>query len=211
MQWKQIALPCKPPNDKNTVASIFGDTIKAALNRDAIINKDYALYSFDGERYKPLAMDSKLDQGVGYWIIQGTGGKVDFQMPAGSKSTRGTKVFPFYTFRGIPLKSVSGSAAWSMVGNPFAVVLTGIYVDFEGYESESTCLNPGPACRLGAAHELDIVHKTFYRYNAAIKDYDKINEGSGAIGAWDGFWVATLSSAAAKDYVELILGRNSGT
>jgi hypothetical protein len=66
-QWRQISLPCNP-GKASSVSAVFGDDIVGSYGTDWIV------YRYDSGGYVPLSELDALSQGVGYWIIQKSGG-----------------------------------------------------------------------------------------------------------------------------------------
>jgi lysophospholipase L1-like esterase len=184
--WKQISLPCDA-HANNTVETILGGAIRAVLGRNGQLGKDWAVWEYDSGvgGYKQLTIDSVLEQGKGYWVIQATGQDLQISMPAGSTSAG-------LGAGRIELSTVPNGHRWNMLGNPFANDVQDIYVSYEGMSADE-CPDINTGCSLSIADRDGIVYKKLFRYNDETQQYEEF-DGSG-LDSWSGFWVATLNKA----------------
>jgi hypothetical protein len=124
-QWRQISLPCQPPQrTEDTVKAIFGDDILP--DNLGEYGTKWVIYEYkeiDGKYdYEKLDLESGfLVQGKGYWIIQTTAAAVEIDMPASSTATPTRKLEspPYTEWFEIPLGTISGKVGWNMLGNPY--------------------------------------------------------------------------------------------
>ncbi len=124
-------------------------------------------------------------------------------MPAGSVSTRASGGPPESSFKDISLETKAGSAQWNMVGNPFAVSVSSVYIYYSSQDSvECPGINPG--CSLDIAEKNGIVSKKLYHYNETSQQYDVFDGDAHGLNPWYGFWIATLEKADGEEPLLLI-------
>jgi hypothetical protein len=186
-QWRQISLPCNP-GKASSVSAVFGDDIVGSYGTDWIV------YRYDSGGYVPLSELDALSQGVGYWIIQKSGGEVTLEMSASDNSTSTPITNPvgcLGTAQGcfeIPLLTQANTTQWNMIGYPFASA--------GGLGGARVVATPSPCtsgCDLNGAESHDIVHNQFWSYDGT--SYTKVDT-SGNLDPWKGYWVATLNQAS---------------
>lgn len=179
-QWRMISLPANP-GANNTVRAVFGDDIAPAdYGRD---NK-WTLYSYNTKlnRYDPLELDTPLEQGKGYWMIQVTGESVTLDMPKGSSDTPQEYSIKLTSSQG------NGSPQWNLAGYPFSDSrkLGNFFVK----SSDGVCSNP--ACDIDQAETEKLLHNQVWTYDGQKyipKSRDK------KLNPWEGFWVPTLEKS----------------
>jgi uncharacterized protein YkwD len=179
-QWKMISLPANP-GVNNTVEAIFGDDIATS---DYGTDNKWVLYTYNtvSNQYDSLALNSRLEQGKGYWIIQITGHSVSLDMPKESTATSNalsTEV----------ASSPGGNATqWTLVGFPFSTPQK-ISV-FSLKSSGHTCNSP--ACDLDQAKAAKLVSNQVWIYDG-VKYITKSQDAE--LNSWEGFWIAALKES----------------
>ena len=182
-QWRIITLPAQPPENSNTVESIFGDDFtRAGINPAATYQKQWILYAYTPNGYKKLQYRDILEQDKGYWIIQLTGKSVTLNMPADSIDTPEE--------HSIQLASAQGGnhEQWNLIGQPFPKQKR--LSDFSVHNSSGVCSNP--ACDINQAEAEKLVHNKVWIYNG--NSYSSIDQ-NGMLPPWGGFWAATLENS----------------
>lgn len=190
-QWHQISVPYAPPSSANTVADVFNTVVAAGT-----VNADWAIYRFDGTGYVALGVSDTITQGAGYWIIQISGSAVTIGVPATSTETpvltTGVKC-PSSSgcFETASLVTSANPAKWNMMGNPFPQKkqIKGIVVDSTHVNCALT-----DGCSFDTAVTESQISNTVYHYNPSTAGYDNLTS-TDYLGAWAGFWLATLSGA----------------
>ena len=161
-QWEMVSLPLTPPTDENTVSAVFGDDFDGYTYK-----VDWVLYAFNAQTNQygsPLKLDDKLHPGMGYWIIQKTGGTRLLDMPRHSFYT---KPNPFEIILE-PAKD-DNKYQWNLVGLPF-----------------NTRTKFGDLALSG-------VYNTLWRYGYkdGKGGYEKILDAEDTLEPWDAFWTAS--------------------
>jgi hypothetical protein len=176
-RWNQISLPCSP-GDNNTLEAVLGD------DRLGRYGEEWVVFSYGANGYDKLSLESELNSGVGYWIIQLSGSDRVLDMPDDSKPI-GSKGFD------IRLSTESSSIRWNMIGTPFykdgALSLAQVVTSSGSCES---------GCDLDAAGVAGIAHSKLWTYNG--KDYLELGAGE-RFDPWKGYWLATLKNAHGKN------------
>jgi hypothetical protein len=191
-QWQQVGLPRALPSKENTVAAVFGDDLNGLT-----YNTHWVVYFYDTAKgnYVNPGLDGELQQGVGYWIIQKSGGAATLSLPSGSTATSSTtstqcpsnkKCFE------IPLITKNGDTGWNMLSHVFELGVT--------LNQLRVITNAGSACASGctleAAKIAGIVHDQFWYYDGA--SYQELGSND-QIKPWHGFWAATLNRTPSLD------------
>jgi hypothetical protein len=197
-QWRIISLPEKPPAGENTLIHIFSDSTglysDTGLYIDDYLNK-WIVYSYDEDmnQYEQLTLDSVMEQGKGFWIIQAMGDDIIIQMPDGSINTPDNYA--------IQLTSSSESIQWNLSGNPFSRT-----IDLkESLLKTSTGICSASGCSLSDANSNGLLNNIIWTYNG--NDYVAKDETS-PLHPWDGFWVATLEGSAGQE-IQLSFPQNN--
>jgi len=190
-QWRQIGLPCQPPNDANTVETVF------AGSELGVYGTDWILYRYDVSGYVPLGSGDSLSQGTGYWIIQTNeeSSNKKLSLPANSTPTpislsSGCIDSAEGCFDISLVANPDGAVQWNMVGYPFADPgpLSNVRI-----QTESGACSEG--CDLNTAHSSGLVHNLFLSYDGEAYDsFDSSQEFS----PWTAYWSATLDQASLK-------------
>jgi len=180
-QWRQVSLPCNPGGNE-TVAKVFGDD---GLGQFGV---DWGVFAYDlaTNGYINLDLDTVLEQGEGYWIIQVTGTDRVLDMPKNSTPTT-SFFFPpcLGDIKGIgkgqgcfviSLEVQQAYASpWRMIGYPFAS--TGLFDD--GLELQGV--------NLQTAESLGIAWDRLWTYNGTR--YEVVRRG-GHLEPWTSYWLA---------------------
>jgi len=185
-QWRLISLPANPPEQKNTVESIFGDDIGGEYG------SRWVLFEFDAETngYHKLLKSDSIAIGKGYWITQVTGHPVILDMPAGSANLLTSSV---------PLvSSGNNQVQWNLLGYPFSVSgnLNDFSVKAAHVNTDDNDLMP--CLSSGCPFDMNnLVYDHVWIYDGGSY-VDKNMSGSWGIGAelesWDGFWIAVQNN-----------------
>lgn len=187
-QWRQISLPCDPGANK-TVTDIFGDD---ELGNYGSSWRIWA-YNASSNKYEDIGIDGTLAQGVGYWIIQNSGGTKTLDMPLNCSATPITQPQACSSSQGcyeINLVTKTNAIQWNMIGYP--------YTDTESVDnirvasSSNDCVN---GCTLNVAESKGIVHNQLWTYNGT--DYTTLETGDD-FNPWTGYWLPTLNNANGK-------------
>lgn len=196
-QWRQVSLPCVPAGG-GSVADVFGDDIADAFGAGSpTYETSWVVYKYDlstSGGYIQLEETDTLNAGVGYWIIQQSGGDATLDLPANSLPASVVPSDACPSDAGcfeIPLKTKTGAVGWNMIGRPshFSSKLgdTRVHADTE------TCSG---GCDLDTANSGELVHNQLWTYNGS--DYTLVNNSDGTLEPWVGYWAATLQSADGK-------------
>ena len=179
-QWRMISLPASP-GENNTIEAIFGDDIATS---DYGIDNKWVLYSYNtvSNEYDSLALNSRLEQGKGYWIIQVTGDSVSLGMPEESAATPNAL--------SIEVASSPGGNAtqWTLAGFPFS---TPQKISAFSLKSSGHICN-SPACDLEQAQAAKLVSNRLWVYNG--EKYITRSQHA-ELNSWEGFWVAALKES----------------
>lgn len=185
-EWRMISLPANP-GANNTVEDIFGDDIAPA---DYGKDNKWVVYFYNttSHSYEPLALDSRLEQGKGYWIIQATGRLVILDMPQSSTDTS-----PEFSIHIVPpISTAKGrETQWNLVGYPFEDSRK--LGNFRVQSSQGVCNTWG--CNIDQAKTEDLLHNEVWTYNG--RDYVRKNKDDN-LSSWDAFWVAALKGSVGQ-------------
>lgn len=154
---------------------------------------DWILYSYNTSTnsYKSLDLNSELEQGKAYWIIQLTDSEVALDMPAGTTPTPVINSSQCASINGcyeIPLGPLSNPTQWSMIGFPFP---NNIQVKQLRVVTDSGTCGDNDGCKFDEASAADIFHNQLWNYNGTTYDILQSNE---LLYPWTGFWAATLKN-----------------
>ena len=204
-QWQQVSLPCEPGGG-GTIAEVFSDDISDAFGggeEDSRYGENWILFKYDGinNQYITLSEDSKLDTGVGYWIIQRSGGEATLDLPADSSVAAAVKGAGCPSTEGcyeIALSTQSNAIGWNMIGTPlgYTPALSAVQIRADG----EGCTE---GCDLAVAQSNDVVHGSVWSYGSAA-GYDKESYAEGQWKPWAGYWLATLKNADGLDPTLLV-------
>lgn len=174
-EWHQVGLPCIT-NTLNTVKDVFGANISGTYG------KDWNVFKFDAENnhYVELKIDEILEQGIGYWILQISGGSKSLKMPFGSVPLEGG-------FE-VELHTQDEGLQWNMIGYPFST--TKALGDAVSVTTSSSLCNSG--CTLEQAKNKSIVNSQIWGFNG--KDYQSVYV-SDDLNPWKAFWIQTMEAA----------------
>ena len=214
-QWRQISLPCDP-GANNKVSDVFA-------NISGTYGTHWALYRYDTTTnvYVDVGIAGTLEQGVGYWIIQKSGGGITLTMPQGSTHTPTTSCASSRGCFEIPLATKHGQNQWNMVGYPFGnygslSALTAVSVATSGVDNLGGYNTPcskgggfggpdGDGCTMSESEQVGITEERLWTYNGST--YAEV-KGSDTLNPWTAYWLATLSPRAANEGpVELVIPR----
>jgi surface protein len=195
-QWQQVSLPCEPGGG-GTIAEVFSDDISDAFGggeEDSRYGENWILFKYDGinNQYITLSEDSKLEAGVGYWIIQRSGGEATLDLPADSSVAAAVKGAGCPSTEGcyeIALSTQSNAIGWNMIGSPlgYTPALSAARIRMDS----GVCAD---GCELKNAQSNDFVHGSVWSYSSAA-GYDKESYAEGQWKPWAGYWLATLKNA----------------
>lgn len=188
-RWKQFSLPCNPSSG-STVNALFSDDIPGAYGSDWVI---WAFDAVSGE-YKNVNLQTALQQGVGYWILQRTGSARQLTMPQSCNMTPVVSSAACTSEEGcfaVPVVGASSSgeafARLQMVGYPFAragAVSEAVVVTATGACTEG--------CALGSAEANNFVFPALWNYNGT--SYEVAQPG-GSFSPWAGYWIRGMRGA----------------
>lgn len=186
-----ISLPANP-GASNTVEDIFGDDIAPA---DYGKDNKWVVYSYStiSYSYEPLALDSQLYQGIGYWIIQTTGRNVTLDMPQLSTDTP-----PDFSINIIPpISTAKGwETQWNLAGYPFNDSRK--LGNFRVQTSQGVCNTS--ACDIDQAKTEDLLHNEVWTYNGT--KYVRKNKDE-SLDSWGAFWILAQKGSVGQT-LELI-------
>lgn len=224
--WQQLALPCIPNSEADTVGAVFGANTSGQLDSSKydITGNGWLMYRRDvfsnPSAYIKLSVDDPLTVGTGYWIKS-------LSAPVGGQlAVTGTATVPdvFYDdgcvgwigCKSIQLSTVEAKNRYNLVGNPFPFAVdwsqvrvrvtpesgpTVVYTPCQaaGFDSDTGCYGPNdePANPPVISNVVDIWNGTDYQ---SFTDLD----GSGNLEYFKSFWVNVLPGAFGKT-VELLI------
>lgn len=184
-EWSIISLPASSPAG-NSPALLFGDELPVDSYGVGVKDK-WALfkYSSSDNIYTLVDINSNLQAGIGYWMIQITGTDVELNLPTDAIA------FSSDSSVGCPL-------AAGCIDVELPVLATGPVWFLSGYPR----IHPQPlsatrvstdrgicsdGCTIDQAKAANILHNEFFRY--VDDDYQLVTTASN-LTAWDGFWMA---------------------
>jgi len=197
-QWQQISLPCY--SFSSGVLDIFA-------NIPGTYDSDWVVYEYNKDntnKYAKLGVGDRLEQGKGYWIIQGSGATVTLAMPQGSIPTLVTQHAGCTGEKGcseIPLVTSSSNHQWNLVGFPFGSPQSLSRVRIA---THSQGCNTRAGCTLSSANNQGFVYNQLWRYVDSKVGYTKIT-AKDTLTPWSGYWSLTLPNAEAAGPVGLIV------
>lgn len=195
--WRQVSLPCVPAGS-GSVADVFGDDMAEAFGAGApTYNTNWVVYKYDlstSSGYIKLEETDTLDPGIGYWIIQLSGGDATLALPANSTPAPNIKSDACPSDQGcfeIPLKTKIDGVGWSMIGRPshFSSKLG----DTRILANTGACSG---GCDLDIANSGGLVSNQLWTFDGS--NYALVNNPGGSLEPWVGYWAATLQSAHGK-------------
>ena len=196
-QWRQVSLPCVPAGS-GSVADVFGDDIADAFGAvSPTYETSWVVYKYDlstSGGYIKLEKTDTLDVGVGYWIVQQSGGDATLDLPANSSSAAPIQSDACPSDAGcfeIPLKTKAGAVGWNMIGRPSHVSST--LGDTRIHADTDACTS---GCDLDTANSGELVHNQLWTYD--VSSYTLATNPDGTLEPWVGYWAATLQSADGK-------------
>jgi hypothetical protein len=195
-QWYQLSLPAEPPGNAQTVKAVFGDDLSGNYGSDWIV------YAYDpgNNAYVDVGLNSKLSQGVGYWIIQKSGSTATIDMPTGSSRTpveAANRCAGNTSCYRLPLVTRSGSRQWNLSGHPLANSVTLDRTRVVSSASSGPCAT---GCTLAQASSANILQNRLWHFDGAV--YQQLS-GNALLAPWAGFWVAALGAADAGLRLEI--------
>ena len=188
-RWVQISLPCEATDKR--VSALFGDDNLGGYGVDWII------WAFDAAsgKYQNVTLQTPLELGVGYWIMQQTGESRELKVPnecsvtpvvnsaACPSSASGCFDVPIV---GAP--STAQPSRWQMLGYPFAS--PGAVNDSAVQTAAGDCAE---GCALGSQQASALLEPVFWHYNGSF--YDSAEPG-GTFSPWAGYWLKGLPAAS---------------
>jgi len=183
-EWQMITLPANPPADANTVEAVLGDDLAPE-----IYGEKWMLHAFDTQtnQYAELALESPLEQGKGYWVIQMTGEAVTLDLPADSIDTPEGYSIPLSSRQSSPTQ-------WNLLGYPFSS--SGKLGDFSVQSTGGVCNTP--VCDINQAKAERLFHNQVWAWgNGAYSTIDY----NDSLAPWEGFWAATLENSFGQSLV----------
>ena len=186
-----ISLPADPGG---TLRTTFGDDLSVED-----YGRRWVLYRFDAatNNYALIPLDSQLEVGVGYWILQNTGGDVTLDLPAASQPFAATTSAPCPVAVGcieIPLSARTNQAVtWNLVGYSGSDSMT---LDETRFDTNSGACRNG--CISSVADAEGLLRMPMYHYTGtpANQPYRLVTSNA-LLNPWEGYWLAMLEAAGA--------------
>ncbi|MBX2883317.1 MAG: hypothetical protein KTR32_25415 [Granulosicoccus sp.] len=189
-QWKQFSLPCSP-TPGSTVNDLFGD------DNLGVYGSDWVIWAYDSNQsqYQRVTLETPLQQGIGYWILQRSGADKELSMPSTCAITplitspacpvaTGCFAVPVV---GAPTGSDAG-ARLQMIGYPLAK--SGAVASVNVVTDTGACT---AGCPLGSEAANQIVYPKMWSYNGT--SYDLAEPGSN-FSPWAGYWAWGMPGAS---------------
>ena len=180
-EWRMISLPASPPAGASTVGAVLGDNILPQG-----YGEKWILYTYDStaNKYTALTLESPLEQGRGYWIIQLTGQVVTLDLPADSAD-----VPSGYSTQ--MTSSQNGAVQWNLLGYSFSSA--GTLGDFAVQSTGGACSNP--PCDINQAKAEGLFENRVWIW--ANNAYSALGINDSLV-PWQGFWAATLENSSGQ-------------
>jgi hypothetical protein len=185
-QWRQISLPCDAGGSASPVAA-FGDDLLGEYG------SSWSMWFYDTavDRYVDVGAAGSLQQGVGYWIIQTSGGSRSLDLPVQSAATAVIQHSACTAVDCVELAlgTQAGTVQWNMVGYPFTESAS-----LNAVRAVASTGNCRTGCTLDDAALAGIVNNELWTYNGT-DEYIAVN-ASAVMEPWTGYWIPALQNAA---------------
>ena len=193
-EWTQIGIPCEPPQDKNTLKDILSDDILGDYTTQ------WTVYTFNliTNEYDLVDLDSPLQVGKGYWIIQ-LNQDVQLDMPEGSQPVNVKNSSQCLTAGCFESTVVAAdNEQIQMLSNPF----------YHPIKSESLRVNTGEALGLTLLEASEqFVENKIWHYNG-VDGYEELQNGT--IPPWTAWWMSALPKESNAPDLKLLLPTDNG-
>jgi hypothetical protein len=183
-RWEQLVIPANA--SALTVRELFADDLPAQR-----YSVDWVLFRFDGptQQYVNPGLDGRVQQGVGFWMIQLTGSDVNIDLPALPNATvEHSAACP--SAGGCTVTSLASRSAlssYNMLGSALTASQSVNQLRLRTPQNGSDCF---AGCNLTQAADAGHTARELWRYNSSSGSYEDLNT-IGIIQAWQGAWLQT--------------------
>lgn len=197
-EWSLISLPADPGND-GTIAALFGDDLPADNYGSS---GNWVIFSFDSSagQYRELALEETLKANTGYWMIQLVADSIELDLPDSLLPLDGSAI------AGCPTGQLCVSRALTSSGDGVVWNLVGYSSESQSSFGTSRFVSENSACATGCtpsdALGASVANNVLFRFNPnnAESSYELVTEAT-VMQPWEGYWLATLPSAQALEWV----------
>ncbi len=192
-QWSQIGLPANPGN-QDTVADIFDELPAGGYGNSWVVFAADEQTRAAAFAYERLALNSRMTQGRGYWVMQMVSPSVDIRMSAASRQVSLTPVSDCTTATdcaSVALQGRSDRFQWNLIGYPLAVQTRFDQSRFTG--TTGAC---SAGCSSSDAESNGMVHDVMWHYDSQVSGGYREIRGTDTLQPWDGLWAAVLPAAS---------------
>ena len=193
--WSLLTIPANGASQ--TIGQLFGDDLPTST-----YGENWIIYTFNpqSQSFDSPTIDSVLEQGDGFWMIQGTGTDVTIDLPDdvsdgdAELSTACASLEGCFSAR---LLTSATSTRWSLIGAPFASP-----IDINNIRVTSSTGNCSQGCDLEQAKSEGLLVSEQWAYDTTNGQYEALSRLSNWE-PWQGFWINAAALPAGTDLTVL--------